>query len=103
MFRWFPRADARGPIEAYLDGDVLEPKPRFHARTRVAQLKPPNLQRSLSPYNAFPRADARGPIEALTIFRAFSLPSQFPRADARGPIEAASPVVRQVWVAASCF
>src|SRR6266508_3457959 len=60
----FPRAKARGPIEA--TGRVI-------TRNTLDQ---------------FPRAKARGPIEAVKSFFTSLSIGTFPRAKARGPIEA---------------
>ncbi len=60
----FPRASARGPIEAQRQTDPVVDHEPFHARQRVAQLKLSSCARERVGQFSFPRASARGAIEA---------------------------------------
>src|ERR1017187_3964649 len=61
----FPRARARGPIEARYCLELHAGWSHFHERALVAPLKRAINRRPESVSVTFPRARARGPIEAL--------------------------------------
>src|SRR5213593_3809341 len=66
MRRKFPRARARGPIEAWPSSANSRSSANFRARERAAPLKPKLVRLKASSAEIFPRARARGPIEATT-------------------------------------
>src|SRR6266545_3519201 len=84
----FPRADARGPIEALVRGSRCVPRGRFPRADARGPIEACLTSPPSSTVKVFPRADARGPIEASQRNGQACSPSRFPRADARGPIEA---------------